>query len=58
MRKLIPLTKEWHRAGGLSGGPARAQMLTPERRKEIAKMGFSARKTWPKKYKKKTAEIA
>ena len=27
------------RNGGLKGGPARAKALTPERRREIAKMG-------------------
>ena len=31
------------RKGGLKGGPARAQALTPERRSEIARMGAEAR---------------
>ena len=35
--------------GGLKGGPARAKMLTPEQRKEIARKGALAR--WGKKEK-------
>lgn len=31
------------RKGGLKGGPARARVLTPERRSEIASMGAKAR---------------
>ena len=32
------------RKGGLKGGPARAKALTPERRREIAKMGGRPKK--------------
>ena len=32
------------RKGGLKGGPARAKVLSPERRSEIAKMGAEARR--------------
>ena len=32
------------RAGGLKGGKARAETLSPERRSEIARMGAEARK--------------
>lgn len=35
------------RRGGLKGGKARALVLTPERRKEIAQ--YAARKRWEKK---------
>ena len=35
------------RAGGLKGGKARAEKLTPERRREIAKKAAEAR--WPRK---------
>jgi hypothetical protein len=38
---------ELGRAGGLKGGKARAEALTPERRKEIARAG--AAKRWAKK---------
>lgn len=34
------------RLGGLKGGPARAEALTPERRSEIARM--AAQKRWGK----------
>ena len=34
-----PRRPAWCRAGGLKGGPARAKSLSPERRKEIARMG-------------------
>jgi hypothetical protein len=36
--------KEYARKGGLKGGPARAQSLSPERRKEIARK--AARSRW------------
>jgi hypothetical protein len=36
--------KEYARKGGRKGGPARAQSLTPERRKEIAQK--AARSRW------------
>ena len=32
------------RAGGLKGGKARAEALTPEKRREIARMGGKARR--------------
>ena len=32
------------RAGGLKGGKARAEALTPERRQDIARMGGKARR--------------
>ena len=35
--------KEHHRAGGLKGGEARAEALTPERRSEIARTAAQAR---------------
>ena len=38
--------KTYARKGGLKGGRARAKMLSPERRKEIAKE--AARKRWEK----------
>jgi len=33
----------WGRAGGLVGGPNRAKVLSPARRREIAQMGAKAR---------------
>ena len=36
-------TNEPQRRGGLTGGKARAERLTPERRSEIAKQGSKAR---------------
>ena len=41
-----PAAVELGRLGGLKGGKARAEKLTPERRKEIAIMG--AKKRWGK----------
>ncbi len=41
-----PDGKEYARKGGKKGGPARAQALTPERRKEIARLASGAR--WKK----------
>jgi len=38
-----PLAVELGRRGGLKGGKARAEKLTPERRSEIAKKAASAR---------------
>ncbi len=38
---------EFARRGGLKGGKARAEKLTPERRREIAKKGAAAR--WRKR---------
>jgi len=38
--------KEYARKGGLKGGKARADSMTPERRKEIAKQ--AAAKRWSK----------
>ena len=35
---------EGQRHGGLKGGAARAEALSPERRREIAKMGGEARR--------------
>jgi hypothetical protein len=39
-----PAAVELGRRGGMKGGPARAAKLSPERRKEIAKM--AAEKRW------------
>ena len=39
-------TKEHHRRGGLKGGKARAKVLTPEQRSEIARLAADAR--WKK----------
>lgn len=36
------ILSEMRRNGGLKGGPARASSLSPERRKEIARMGGQA----------------
>ncbi len=36
-------TKDHHRRGGRTGGTARAEALTPERRSEIAKSAAQAR---------------
>jgi len=41
-----PLAVELGRKGGLKGGRARAKSLTPQRRKEIAKLAAEAR--WKK----------
>ena len=38
------LSPEGQRRGGLKGGAARAETLSPERRSEIARMGAEARK--------------
>ncbi|HUA82345.1 MAG TPA: hypothetical protein VMB85_00695 [Bryobacteraceae bacterium] len=38
-----PAAVTWGRLGGLKGGKARAEMLTPEQRKEIAKKAAKAR---------------
>ena len=38
------LPPEGQRRGGLKGGKARAETLSPERRSEIARMGAEARK--------------
>ena len=38
------LPPEGQRSGGLKGGAARAETLSPERRSEIARMGAEARK--------------
>ena len=38
------LPSEGQRRGGLKGGAARAEALSPERRSEIARMGAKARK--------------
>ena len=38
----LPPEGQWR--GGLKGGAARAEALSPERRREIAKMGVEARK--------------
>lgn len=38
--------KEYARKGGLKGGPGRAESLTPERRREIAKE--AAKRRWGK----------
>lgn len=42
-----PAAVELGRLGGLKGGKARAEALTPERRKEIAKKAIAAR--WGKR---------
>ena len=42
-----PAAVELGRLGGLKGGRARAEKLSPERRKEIASLG--AKKRWGKK---------
>ena len=42
------------RLGGLKGGKARAEALTPERRREIARKAIAAR--WAKKRKKGEAD--
>ena len=42
-----PAAVELGRLGGLKGGKARAEALTPERRKEIAKNAIAAR--WGKR---------
>jgi hypothetical protein len=42
-----PAAVELGRLGGLKGGKARAEKLTPERRKEIARKAARAR--WEKK---------
>ncbi|MFZ0942880.1 MAG: hypothetical protein WB930_19755 [Syntrophobacteraceae bacterium] len=42
-----PAAVELGRRGGLKGGKARAEKLTPEQRKEIAKKAANAR--WSKK---------
>ncbi len=42
-----PLAVELGRRGGLKGGKARAEKLSPERRREIAKRAAQAR--WGKK---------
>jgi hypothetical protein len=42
-----PAAVELGRLGGLKGGPARAEKLSPERRKEIARKAAKAR--WDKK---------
>jgi hypothetical protein len=44
-----PAAVELGRLGGLKGGKARAEKLTPERRKEIA--SNAAKKRWGKKIK-------
>jgi hypothetical protein len=41
-----PAAVELGRLGGLKGGKARAEKLSPERRREIAQMG--AKKRWGK----------
>ncbi len=33
---------DYHRRGGLAGGPARAKKLSPQRRREIGLMGVEA----------------
>ena len=38
-----PPVNEFARAGGLKGGKARAEKLTPEQRSEIARKGAKAR---------------
>jgi hypothetical protein len=43
MRKPKPTAKEYGRIGGLTGGKIRAQNLTPEARKAIAKKAAEAR---------------
>lgn len=47
MRQPKPTAKEYGRIGGLIGGKIRAEKLTPEQRKEIAKKAAEAR--WSKK---------
>lgn len=46
VKKKDPLAAELGRRGGLKGGKARAESLTPEKRKEIAKKAAQAR--WKK----------
>jgi hypothetical protein len=46
-REKNPAAVELGRLGGLKGGKARAAKLTPEQRKEIAKLAASVR--WRKK---------
>jgi hypothetical protein len=41
------LSREWFRKQGAAGGKKRAENLTPERRKAIARKAAAAR--WPKK---------
>jgi hypothetical protein len=43
MRKPKPSQKEYGRIGGLTGGKIRAQRLSPEERKAIAKKAAEAR---------------
>lgn len=45
--KKNPHAVELGRLGGLKGGPARSVKMTPERRKEIAKLAASTR--WRKR---------
>jgi hypothetical protein len=45
--KEISPAAEFARSGGLKGGKARAALLTPERRLEIAKL--AANRRWAKK---------
>jgi hypothetical protein len=44
--KALDPGKEYARKGGLKGGKARAESLTPERRREIAKS--AAKRRWGK----------
>jgi len=53
MRRPKPTQKEYGRIGGLIGGKIRAQTLSPEARKEIAKKAARAR--WSKVVKEKAA---
>ena len=46
LQKKNPAAVALGRLGGMKGGKARAESLTPERRKEIAKMAAAAR--WKK----------
>lgn len=55
-RRMTAMTaeerKDVARSGGLKGGPARAEKLSPAQRKKIAKQAAAAR--WDKKGAKKT----
>jgi len=52
MRNRKPTQKEYGRIGGLIGGKIRAERLTPEERKVIARKAAEAR--WSKQKEKQT----